>query len=192
MPFNNLQVEVPNNSIPLVVASTSNETRTVEFSSQLHPPVPSCSARSHPPAVRSNKRKRRGKKTRAKNSVTCSLPGEASCCVPIFDMHCHLDWLFRKAHHRGTLEDYLIGRGRGVSPNFHGCNGVFCDPPQLLITNSVKKVLVEEGVYGVEVCHPKMAQQFDGKVKARIIHLLQHPKVMALGVGFFGKYFKEG
>ena len=159
VPLNNLQVEIPNNSIPSVVAATPNEARTVEFSSRPHPPVPSCSAESHPPAVRSNKRKRRAKKTpRAKNSVTYSLPGEANRCAPIFDTHCHLDWLFRKAHHRVTLEDYLIGRGQGVSPNFRGCNAVFCDPPQLLTTSSVENVLVEEGVYGVVGYHPKMAQ----------------------------------
>ena len=41
----------------------------------------------------------------------CSLPGEASCRVRIFDTHCHLDRLFRKLHHHGTLQNYLVGRG---------------------------------------------------------------------------------
>ena len=36
-------------------------------------------------------------------------------------------------------------------------------------------------MYGVVGCLPKMAQQLDGKVKARIMDLLQHLKVMALG-----------
>ena len=116
-----------------------------------------------------------------KNSAPYSLPGETNCSAPIFDTHCHLDRLFRKAHHCGTLGDYFIGRGQGVSPGFRGCNAVFCDPPQLLTTNNVEHFLVEEGVYGVVGCHPKMAQRFDGTVKARIIDLLQHPKVMALG-----------
>ena len=129
VPLNNLQMEVPNDSIPLVVASTSNETRMVEFSSKPHPLLPSCSVGSHPPAVRSKKRKRKAKKTpRAKDSVTCSLLGETSCRAPIFDPHCHFDRLFHKVHHHGTLKNYLIGRGRGVSPNFSGCNAVFCDP----------------------------------------------------------------
>ena len=182
MPLNNLQVEIANNNIPLVVAATSTEARTVEFSSPPNPPVSSCSAGNHPPAVKTNKRKRRAKKTpRAKSSITYSLPGEANCHAPIFDTHCHLDRLFRKGHHCGILEDYLIGRGRGVSPSFRSCNAVFCDPPQLLTTNNVEHFLVEEGVYGVVGCHPKMAQRFDGTVKACIIDLLQHPKVMALG-----------
>ena len=91
------------------------------------------------------------------------------------------DDLLGLPHHCGTLEDYLIGGGQGVSPSFRGCNAVFCDPPQLLTTNNVEHFLVEEGVYRVVGCHPKMAQRFDRTVKARIIDLLQHPKVMALG-----------
>ena len=73
VPLNNLQVEIPNNNIPLVVAATSTEARMVEFSSPPYPPVPSCSAESHPLADKTNKRKRRAKKIpRAKNSVPYS------------------------------------------------------------------------------------------------------------------------
>ena len=42
-------------------------------------------------------------------------------------------------------------------------------------------LITQEGVYGLVGCHPKMAQRFEGTVKAQIIDLLQHPKVMALG-----------
>ena len=104
----NLQMEVQNGDLPVVVASLSNVTRTVEFQSK-PPPLLSSSMEIHPPSGRSNKHRRRTRKTpRAKNSATCSLPGEASCCLIIME------------HYK------MVGKGWGVSPSFNGCNAVFC------------------------------------------------------------------
>ena len=75
VPLNNMQVEIQNNNIPLVVAATSTEARTVEFSSPPNPPAPSCSVENHPPAVKTNKRKRRAKKIpEVKNGIRTISP----------------------------------------------------------------------------------------------------------------------
>ena len=55
-----------------------------------------------------------------------------------------------------------------------------CHLDRLLTPHSVEHFLLEEGVYGVVGCHPKWAHRFTENVKARIIELLQHPKVVAL------------
>ena len=98
--------------------------------------------------------------------------------------------MFRKTNHHGTLFDYLTRMGRGVSPGFTGCNAIFCDPPQLLTSHSMEHIPLEKGVYGVVGCHPKWAYRFNENVRARIIELLQHPKVVAsgeVGLDFSGR-----
>ena len=185
VPKDNFQMEIPNDHLAITIPSSTNSvtTRSVEFRGKTLPTTP-----PRAPTKSSKKSKKR------KSSVVFSLPGEINCSTPLFDTHCHLDRLFRKTNHHGGLFEYLTKMGRGVSSSFKGCNAVFCDPPQLLTPHSVEHFLLEEGVYGVVGCHPKWAHRFTGPVKARIVELLQHPKVVALGevgLDFSGRISKK-
>ena len=53
---------------------------------------------------------------------------EGGTSVPIFDSHCHLDFLFDKLAFRGSLERFIQDNAEYTSPNFAGLIANFCEP----------------------------------------------------------------
>lgn len=54
--------------------------------------------------------------------------------VGFIDTHCHLDFLFKRIHHKGTLSDFMTKMSRKSSllmrfpSSFEGCIAIFCQP----------------------------------------------------------------
>ncbi|XP_067946633.1 uncharacterized protein [Watersipora subatra] len=105
--------------------------------------------------------------------------------VPFIDSHCHLDFLFTRRRHKGSLHTYLYSTdditSRTVPSNFAGCLAVFCDPFNWKFERRWKALLSEYNVWGSFGVHPKFAEQWNEETEASLRKALQHPKVRALG-----------
>ncbi|KAF6039192.1 hypothetical protein EB796_002504 [Bugula neritina] len=105
--------------------------------------------------------------------------------VPFIDSHCHLDFLFTRKRHRGSLFSYLHHSDavttHTLPDNFAGCIAVFCDPAFWKQERSWKAMLSEDNVWGSFGVHPRSAELWNKETEAMLRSVLRHEKVRALG-----------
>ena len=109
-----------------------------------------------------------------------NLTESGSVGVGYFDSHCHLDRLFRTASFRGDLRSFLHTHSAS-DESLLGCLTVFCDPNYFCEDGFVDVFLLDDGVYGAVGCHPKSAHLWSNPVREKMVTLLRHPKVCAVG-----------
>lgn len=103
--------------------------------------------------------------------------------IPIYDTHCHIDFVFNRFGHSGSFKDF---RSKFSFPaNFKGCIGSFSDPASISPTLGIwPELLDQEGIWGTFGIHPHQAKHFDKVVEKNLRTALAHKK--AVGVGECG------
>lgn len=100
--------------------------------------------------------------------------------VPIYDTHCHIDFVFNRFKHAGS--SFAEFKKKVAFPaNFKGCIGSFSDPAAFSSLGIWSELLAQDGIWGTFGMHPHHAKYFDLKMEARLRKALQHPKAVAVG-----------
>ncbi|XP_068714932.1 putative deoxyribonuclease TATDN2 [Montipora foliosa] len=134
--------------------------------------------RDCPNMATGDRKDEKGNTTKAsgRSNTEVSYP---DCKETFIDTHCHLEYVFERARHDGTFQDFK--KRVPFPPNFEGCITTFCDPAAFSSFGTWREVLSEEGVWGTFGCHPHNAKYYNDDLEAKIIQCLEHPKAIALG-----------
>ncbi len=96
------------------------------------------------------------------------------------DAHCHVDQLLNVTHSKGTLSLFMKTEGIECQ-NLRGCAAVFCDESTFSDRDRWLELVSDDLVHAAVEYHPKQATSFIPKSEKTIRHLMNHPKVCALG-----------
>ncbi|XP_068214192.1 uncharacterized protein [Palaemon carinicauda] len=99
------------------------------------------------------------------------------------DTHCHLDFLFTRSNHTGTLETYRLKcKDQEAFPkSFEGCVAVFCEPWTFRKISWWEEIISESNIWAAFGCHPHYASRFTEQEECYLKHALQNASVVALG-----------
>lgn len=100
--------------------------------------------------------------------------------VPIYDTHCHIDFVFNRFQHEGS--SFVDFKKKVRFPtNFKGCIGSFSDPTAFSSFGIWSELIEQEGVWGTFGMHPHHAKYFDEKMEEKLRFALSHNKAVAVG-----------
>jgi Mg-dependent DNase len=100
--------------------------------------------------------------------------------VPIYDTHCHLDFVFNRfSHNSYSLEEFKTDHS--FPTNFKGCISSFSDPASLSNFSIWPELLKQKEVWGTFGLHPHQAKHLDNIVENNIKKALTHKKAVAVG-----------
>ena len=103
--------------------------------------------------------------------------------VPVYDTHCHIDYVFDRFNHKGlSWKEFISNETFPI--NFKGCIASFSDPQGLSELGIWSDLLDQEGIWGTFGMHPHYAKDFTDKMEETIRNCLKHKK--AVGVGECG------
>lgn len=108
-------------------------------------------------------------------------PYNVASTTGLIDSHCHLDYLFSKAHHFGSYSDYRRANQLTFPDCYEGCVANFCNPVTFKLEYMWNALLSEDKVWGAFGVHPKMADEYNDQIEQQLLHALQHPSVVAFG-----------
>ncbi|XP_066989976.1 uncharacterized protein [Macrobrachium rosenbergii] len=99
------------------------------------------------------------------------------------DSHCHLDFLFTRTNHTGSLASYRLKcENREAFPaSFEGCVAVFCDPRTFQRISWWEEIISEANIWGAFGCHPHFVSRFSESEVGFLRHAIQNENVVALG-----------
>jgi len=100
--------------------------------------------------------------------------------VPVYDAHCHVDFVFDRFNHDGYSfqkfqEDFSF------PANFKGCIASFSDPASISSLGIWAELLEQEGVWGTFGIHPHQAKHYNSMVEQNLRRALVHKKAVAVG-----------
>uniref|UniRef100_A0A6M2D442 Putative mg-dependent dnase dna replication ovary overexpressed n=1 Tax=Rhipicephalus microplus TaxID=6941 RepID=A0A6M2D442_RHIMP len=108
-------------------------------------------------------------------------PYNVASTTGLIDSHCHLDYLFSKAHHFGSYGDYRRANQLTFPDCYEGCVANFCNPVTFKLEYMWNALLSEDKVWGAFGVHPKMADEYNDQIEQQLLQALQHPSVVAFG-----------
>lgn len=100
--------------------------------------------------------------------------------VPLYDTHCHLDYVFDRFKH-DNLSFQKFMQKENFPDNFKGCITSFSDPAAFSSFGISSDLLTQDGIWGTFGIHPHHAKSFNQRIEDNIIKFLQHPKAVAVG-----------
>lgn len=100
--------------------------------------------------------------------------------VPVYDTHCHLDFVFERFKHNNTsFKDF---QNRFPFPdNFKGCITSFSDPTAFSSFGIWSELLTQDGIWGTFGMHPHHAKYYNANMEERLRNALLHSKAVAVG-----------
>jgi len=100
--------------------------------------------------------------------------------IPVYDTHCHLDYVFDRFHHSGTsMKDFISSQY--FPANYKGCICSFSDLAAYSSFGIWRELLDQDNVWGTFGMHPHRAQCFNDSIELKMLEYLQHPKAIAVG-----------
>ena len=100
--------------------------------------------------------------------------------VPVYDTHCHIDYVFNRFKHTGTsFQEFK--QDHSFPTNFKGCIGSFSDPAAFSSFGIWPDLLEQDEIWGTFGVHPHHAKYFDSRMEENLRKALLHPKAVGIG-----------
>jgi len=100
--------------------------------------------------------------------------------VPVYDTHCHVDYVFDRFNHKGTSwQEFMDNETFPV--NFKGCITSFSDPTGLSSLGISSELLAQDGIWATFGVHPHHAKDFNDTMEEKLRNCLKMQKVVGVG-----------
>jgi len=100
--------------------------------------------------------------------------------VPVYDTHCHVDYVFDRFNHKGTSwKEFMDNETFPI--NFKGCITSFSDPTGLSNLGISSELLAQDGIWATFGVHPHYAKDFTEKMEENLLNCLKMEKVIGVG-----------
>ncbi|XP_002159126.1 putative deoxyribonuclease TATDN2 [Hydra vulgaris] len=114
------------------------------------------------------------------NSDNESKKNKSNYDIPIYDTHCHIDYVFKRLkHHNLCFKDFK--ESHFFPSNFKGCIGSFSDVSVYNNCSAWLDLLCQDGIWGSFGLHPHQAKYFTDHIYETMLQCLKHPKAVAVG-----------
>ena len=114
------------------------------------------------------------------SDVIASLGDKIHYDIPLYDTHCHIDYVFQRFEHRNlSFKDFI--QSNSFPPNFKGCIGSFSSVSVYSDFSIWSNLLSQDGIWGTFGLHPHQSKYFNEYLEAKMLECLKHPKAVAVG-----------
>ncbi|XP_065829781.1 putative deoxyribonuclease TATDN2 [Oscarella lobularis] len=115
-----------------------------------------------------------------RSSREAATPAPSSS-VGFIDTHCHLEYLFERVGHRGSLSDFAASPSNAFPSNFDGCVTIYCDSASFSSFGTWEDVVRDPKAWAAFGLHPHNAKYYDERLETKIVDACKHPKAVAWG-----------